>query len=105
MPHKYLVLSRIDKRHLLDEIDRQSGIDLFLNPIHAVFANDTNISLMLAPWEQEILDPQNATTRRHKLAVRVSVLNCLVSVPRTDQLNLDGHAGSRSNDIPQSPHE
>lgn len=104
MPHKYLILSRIDKRHLLDEIDRPNGIDLFLNPIHAIFANDTKISLMIAPWEQEILDPQNATARRHKLAVHVGVPNDLVSIPWTDEQNLDGHAGDRSDDIPQSSH-
>jgi len=82
MPHKYLVLSRVDKRHLLDEIDRENGIDLFLNPIHAIFANDIKISLMITPWEQEMLDPQNTMAGRHKLAARVGVLNGLVSIPR-----------------------
>jgi hypothetical protein len=100
MPHKYLLLSRIDKRHLLDEIDRHNGVDLFLNPIHAIFANDIKISLMIAPWEQEMHDPQNAMARRHKLAARVSVLNDLASVPWADQQNLDGHAGNCSNDVP-----
>lgn len=73
MPHKYMVLSRIDKRHLLDEIDRPKGVDLFLNPIHAIFANDTKISLMTAPWEQEMLITQNTMTRRHKLVAHVGV--------------------------------
>lgn len=73
MPHKYLVLSRVDKRHLLDEIDRPNGVDLFLNPIHAIFANDTKISLMIAPWEQEIRNPQNTMALRHKLTARVGV--------------------------------
>ena len=82
MPHKYLVLSRVDKRHLLDEIDRWNGVDLFLNPIHAIFANDTKISLMITPWEQEMLDPENTIAGRHKLAARVGVLNSLVSIPR-----------------------
>jgi len=82
VPHKYLVLSRVDKRHLLDEIDRQNGVDLFLNPIHAIFANDTKISLMITPWEQEMLDPQNTMAERHKLAACVGVLNNLVSIPR-----------------------
>lgn len=81
MPHKYLILSRIDKRHLLDEIDRQNGVDLFLNPLHAIFANDTKISLMITPWEQEMLDPQNTMAGRHKLAARVGVPNGLISLP------------------------
>lgn len=73
MPHKYLVLSQVDKRQLLDEVDRLNGVDLFLNPIHAIFANDTKISLMIAPWEQEMLDPHNITAGRHKLVARVGV--------------------------------
>lgn len=85
MPHKYLVLSRIDKRHVLDEIDRPTGISLFLNPIHAIFANDTKISLMVAPWEREMLNSQNTMARRHKRAVRVGVPNDLGSIPRIDQ--------------------
>jgi hypothetical protein len=86
MPHKYLVLSRVDKRHLLDEINRQTGVDLFLNPIHAIFANDTKISLMVAPWEQEMLNPQNTMARRHKLAACVGVPSDLVSIPRTNDI-------------------
>jgi len=81
MPHKYLVLSRIDKLHLLDEIDRQNGVDLFLNPIHAIFANDTKISLMIAPWEQEMSSPQGTMAWRHQLAARVGFLNGHVSTP------------------------
>jgi len=100
MPHKYMVLSRIDKRHLLDEIDRPNGVDLFLNPIHAIFANDTKISLMIAPWEQEMLIAQKTMTRRHKLVACVGAPDDLDLIPWTDRVNLDGHAGDRSNNIP-----
>lgn len=100
MPHKYLVLSRVDKRHLLDEIDRPNGVDLFLNPIHAIFANDTKISLMIAPWEQEMLSSKNTMTRRHKLAARVGITDDPGSIPWTDRLDLDGHTSNRSNNIP-----
>lgn len=85
MPHKYLVLSRVDKRHLLDEINIQNGVDLFLNPIHAIFANDTKISLMIAPWEREMRNPLNTMAGRHKLAANVGALNGLIFMPPADR--------------------
>ena len=105
MPHKYLVLSRTDKRHLLDGVDYRNGVDLFLNPIHAIFANDTKIALMIASWEREMLDPQNTVAREHELAARVCVcvLNGPVQYYDADQ-NTDRYAGNRSDNIPQSPH-